>query len=36
MQYCMSLHRPADVNGLIVVKLKAKADYCSPILFEPA
>ena len=33
---CMSLCRTADGNGLIVVKLKHKAEYYSHVLFEPA
>ena len=32
---CMALVRPADSNGLIVVKLKCAVEYRSHVLFEP-
>ena len=32
---CKSLPRPADSNGLLIVKLKRKAEYRSHVLFEP-
>ena len=32
---CKSLSRPADSNGLLLVKLKRKAEYRSHVLFEP-
>ena len=32
---CKSLPRPADSNGLSIVKLKHKAEYRSHVLFEP-
>ena len=31
---CISLPRPADSNGLLIVKLKPKVEYCSHALFE--
>ena len=30
----ISLPRPADSNGLLIVKLKPKVEYCSHALFE--
>ena len=32
---CMTLPRPSDSNGLIIVKLKRKVEYRSHVLFEP-
>ena len=32
---CKSLPRPADSNGLLIVKLKHKAEYHSHVIFEP-
>ena len=32
---CNSLPRPADSNGVIVVKLKRKVEYRGHVLFEP-
>ena len=32
---CKSFPRPADSNGLLIVKLKRKAEYRSHVLFEP-
>ena len=32
---CNSLPRPADSNGVIIVKLKRKAAYRGHVLFEP-
>ena len=32
---CQSLQRPTDTNGLLIVKLKCKAEYRSHVLFEP-
>ena len=32
---CNSLPRSADTNGVIVVKLQRKVEYCGHVLFEP-
>ena len=32
---CQLLPRLANGNGLLIVKLKRKAEYCSQVLFEP-
>ena len=32
---CKSLPRPADSNGLLIVKFKCKAEYHTHVLFEP-
>ena len=32
---CSSLPQPADSNGIVIVKLKMKAVYCSHVLFKP-
>ena len=31
---CQSLPRPADSNGIVIVKLKRKAEFCNHVLFE--